>query len=194
MAAKRSGLGANVIWLVLLGLVVGGVGLGYADRVEKARIAEEARLAEEARVAEEARLAEVARQEAEARRLAADQRAAEAAAAAAEQRAKVEAEIAIVEGFERRWADAMRLLESTARIALPAQVKHVQDLRLEIERQQLETCANESLQKLKSSIDLGLEGYFAFMQKEELASMVKLIDAKTAMEEVGPIKERCKSV
>ncbi len=166
-----------VIWVVLA-LLVAGVGVAWkldSSRREAAaeasrKQAEQERLqaeAERQRAEQEQQRAELERQRAEAERRAAEQQAQEQQAATEKaQRDAVQAAQAALDATVRKWVDAVRVADTTGRIALAGPVSTMQAIRREAASISVPACLIPARTLLVRAMDATVNGYLAFMSNE----------------------------
>lgn len=74
-----------------------------------------------------------------------------------------------------KWTDAIKVANSTSRIALSQPVKDMQEIKRDLEAKQTSTyCESKMKDELIKSYDYAIDGFLQFMQKNELVSDVFL--------------------
>lgn len=85
----------------------------------------------------------------------------------------------VLERYAEEWDDALNVAQGTSRIALPAQVSDMQEIRRDFRREEWPACAEPATDALTSYMDGVLDALIAFMSQEPESKVQSLIKDAT---------------
>lgn len=163
MTSSRKSKQRGNIFLILLAVVVlmAAAGMYRSHQKEQQQKAAEQAASETQRAAEQKKRDEerAALQE----RLAQEQK----------QKDELSNSLKAVDSTHERWIDAVKVAQSTSRIALSTPVAALQSIRRETQELTVPPCMDDAKTTLLSSMDLTIEGFFTFMtNKGDIGSLL----------------------
>lgn len=99
---------------------------------------------------------------------------------AAKGRSEFEKSVTAMQALRVRWDDAVKLAESTARIALSGPVGGLQSIRQEAQAMVVPSCLDDAKSALVDGMSTTINGYMAFMQNKATATLEVVIAADEA--------------